>query len=255
MDLLAYNKSAWDHNVDTGNRWTVTVDAETISRARAGDWGAALVGTTPVSRDWFGDLKGADVLCLASGGGQQGPVLAAAGATVTVYDLSPNQLAQDRAVAEREGLNLKTVQGDMTDLSAFDDGSFDLIFHPVSNCFAANVLPLWREAFRVLRRGGSLLAGFINPTHYIFDEEEAEKGNLVVRHKLPFSDLTSLSEEQRQRYVDNQEPLSFGHSLSDQIGGQLAAGFMLIGYSEETWEGTPLSKYMPEYIATRALKP
>lgn len=255
MDLLDYNKGAWDHSVTTGNRWTVAVDEATIARARGGDWNVALVGTTPVPRAWFGELHRADVLCLASGGGQQGPVLSAAGAHVTVYDLSPKQLAQDRCVAQRDGLNLKTVQGDMCDLSAFEDGSFDLVFHPVSNCFAPDVLPLWREAFRVLRPGGSLLAGFINPTHYIFDELEAEKGNLTVRHKLPFSDLTSLSEEERQQYVDKQEPLNFGHSLKDQIGGQLSAGFILTGYSEEEWEGTALSKYMPEYIATRALKP
>jgi 2-polyprenyl-3-methyl-5-hydroxy-6-metoxy-1,4-benzoquinol methylase len=70
------------------------------------------------------------VLCLASGGGQQGPILAAAGARVTVFDNSPQQLAQDRFVARREGLTLETVEGDMRDLSVFADVSFDLIVHP-----------------------------------------------------------------------------------------------------------------------------
>ena len=55
--------------------------------------------------------------------------LAAAGARVTVFDNSPQQLAQDRHVATREGLELITIQGDMRDLSAFDDEAFDLVWH------------------------------------------------------------------------------------------------------------------------------
>ena len=118
------------------------------------------------------------MLCLASGGGQQGPILAAAGANVTVFDNSPNQLAQDRLVADREGLTIETVLGDMADLSAFPDARFDLIFHPVSNVFAPDVRPVWKEAFRVLRPGGSLLAGFMNPVQYLFDDIALERGEL-----------------------------------------------------------------------------
>ena len=130
-----------------------------------------------VPRDWFpADMNGVDILCLASGGGQQGPVLAAAGANVTVFDNSPRQLEQDRMVARRDGLRLVTVEGDMRDLSSFDDGSFDLVFHPVSNCFCPEVRPVWREAFRVLRQGGVLLAAFNNPAIYIFDGPLASEG-------------------------------------------------------------------------------
>ena len=80
-----------------------------------------------------------------------------------MFDNSPQQLARDRLVAEREGLEIRTVQGDMRDLSAFADASFDLVFHPVSNLFCPEVRPVWREAYRVLRQGGILLAGFMNP--------------------------------------------------------------------------------------------
>src|SRR6185295_686017 len=104
------------------------------------------------------------------GGGQQAPILAAAGAIVTTLDFSPKQLAQDRLVAERDGLTLTTVQGDMTDLSMFADESFDLDFHPVSNTYVPEIRPVWREAYRVLRCGGSLLAGFINPINFVFDD-------------------------------------------------------------------------------------
>ncbi len=133
MDVIRYNREAWDREVERQNKWTVPVGRDVIEAARRGRWEVVLTETKPVPMAWFPDLEGADVLCLASGGGQQAPVFAAAGARVTVFDNSPAQLAQDRLVAERESLELRTVQGDMRDLSAFADGSFDLVFHPVSN--------------------------------------------------------------------------------------------------------------------------
>ena len=151
MDIRAFNRRAWDKEVKKGNQWTVPVGPEVISAAREGKWEIILTPTKPVPRSWFPeDLSGCEVLCLASGGGQQGPILAVAGANVTVFDNSPNQLAQDRLVAERDNLAITTVEGDMRDLSAFSDESFDLIVHPVSNCFVPEVQPVWDEAFRVL---------------------------------------------------------------------------------------------------------
>jgi len=195
------------------------------------------------------------VLCLASGGGQQGPILAAAGAHVTVFDNSPQQLAQDRHVARRDGLTLATIEGDMRDLSTFADASFDLIVHPTSNLFVPDVRPVWRECFRVLRPGGVLLAGFCNPILYLFDQELADDGVLQVRHALPYSDLTSLTDAERAAYLDELQPLEFGHTLTDQIGGQLDAGFALTGFYEDSWPGVKLNEYTPTYIATRAVKP
>ncbi len=163
------------------------------------------------------------MLCLASGGGQQGPVLAAAGAQVTVFDNAPRQLARDQEVAARDGLVLQTVLGDMRDLSAFADESFDVVFHPVSNVFCPELAPVWREAFRVLRPGGILLAGFMNPDIFLFDVGALERDELVVRHPLPFSTLDLPDGERRQYYADG--PIEYSHSLTSQLGGQMAAGF------------------------------
>lgn len=258
MDIVDYNRRAWNAQVAARNRWTVPVSTELVEQARAGTWQLVLTPMKPVPRDWFGELAGKEVLALASGGGQQGPILAAAGATVTVFDLSPAQLEQDRMVAERDRLPLSCVQGDMRDLGALDDERFDLVFHPVSNCFVPDVRPVWREAFRVLKPGGVLLAGFGNPAMYIFDYPASLRGELIVRHPVPYSDLTSITPEERQRYVDEDEPLSFGHSLGDQIAGQLDAGFLIAGFYEDSWppdSGEPLDEYMPCFIATRAVKP
>ena len=128
FDPVAHNRLAWDREVEEGNEWSRPVGPEVIAKARAGQWSIVLIGYEPVDPTWFPpDIAGRDVLCLASGGGQQGPVLAAAGARVTVFDNSPRQLAQDEMVAAREGLDLRTVLGDARDLSAFPDASFDLI--------------------------------------------------------------------------------------------------------------------------------
>ncbi len=254
MDVRNYNREMWDKLVESGNTWTVPVSSEVIAAARQGKWSVLLTEQKPAPRAWFpAELSGCEVLCLASGGGQQGPVLAAAGARVTVLDNSPRQLAQDRLVAEREGLSITTVEGDMRDLSMFADGSFDLVFHPVSNVFVPEVRPVWREAYRVLRSGGILMAGFMSPAIYLFDGDLAEKGEFQVRYRLPF-DARQLSEEDLVREFGPDSPLEFSHSLEDQIGGQLEAGFLLTALYEDTFKEYPLGDYMPCYIATRAIK-
>ena len=137
----------------------------------------------------------------------------------------------------------------MANLHMFAEGSFDLIVHPVSNCFVPDVLPVWREAYRVLRGGGSLLAGFASPAMYIFDMELADRtGRLEVKHSLPYADAVRRADE----------PLEFGHTLEDQIGGQITAGFSITGLYEDRdlADGAyALNMHMPTFIATRAVKP
>jgi SAM-dependent methyltransferase len=258
IDILERGRAAWNQEVRNGCRWSIPVDESTIARARAGEWQLILTPTMPVPRDWFGEVLGRDVLCLASGGGQQAPVLAAAGARVTSFDNSDGQLAQDQFVADREGLQITCVRGNMADLSALRDESFDLIFHPVSNVFAEDVRPVWKECFRVLRPGGALLAGFMNPMFFLFDHDEAlASGRLVVKYQLPYSDLTNPDAAAKERWFKSGESVNFSHSLNAQIGGQLSAGFVLVGFYEDSWadEVTPLNSHSPMFLATRALKP
>lgn len=255
MDILSYNKSAWNKQVEQGNRWTIPVSPEQVASARNGIWSLLLTPTKPVPRNWFpNDLHGINILCLASGGGQQAPILAAAGANVTSLDNSPLQLERDRQVAQREKLEITTIEGDMADLSMFPNEEFDLIFHPVSNVFVPDVLRVWREAYRVVRRGGSLLAGITNPLLYLFDSEKAERGIFEVRHKLPYSDLDHQDESRLLEQIRNGYPLEFSHTLEEQIGGQIQAGFVITGFYEDLDPETPLSQFTPTYFATQAKK-
>jgi SAM-dependent methyltransferase len=173
---------------------------------------------------------------------------------VTVLDNSPAQLGQDRHVAEREGLHLSTVEGDMRDLSHFGASAFDLVFHPISNPFIPDVRPVWAEAYRVLRRGGMLLAGCMNPDVYLFDRAAIAHGQLIVRHRLPYSDLESQTEDEREAQVAQGLPLEWSHTLTDLIGGQIEAGFALTGFYEDFSTYELLAQYAPTYFATRAVK-
>ncbi len=261
LDIRAYNSAAWDSQVAQGNRWTQPVSPELIADARRGVWSVLLTEQISVPREWFHargktDLRDMDILGLASGGGQQGPIFAAAGANVTVLDNSAKQLERDRFVAERDGLHITTLQGDARDLSVLADEAFDLVFHPVSNLFIPQVRPIYREAFRVLRHGGVLLAGFMNPVMYAFSWDAVEgKEPLTVKFKLPYNDFDHMPQDQLKKLMAEGAPLEHSHSLTDQLGGQMDAGFHLVAMYEDYHTESALSQYMPTYLATRAIKP
>ena len=255
MDIRSYNRDAWNKEVKEGNnRWTQPVTSEIIAKSKRGEFSIVLTENIPVPHRWFPPLKGADALCLASGGGQQGPVLAALGANVTVFDNSPAQLKQDQLVAEREALPIRTVEGDASDLSIFANDSFDLVFNPCSTVFMADVRAVWKECSRVLRRGGILMTGSMNPIHYIFDLFKMDEGVLEVAHQIPYSDLTSIPKEDLDEQIEKGLPVEFGHSLTDLLGGQLDAGFVITDMYEDYMLESPLHDYHPSYIATRAVK-
>ncbi len=257
-DVVEYNRRAWNAQSLSGtNEWCMPVDAAAIKAARTGKWSVVLTPSLPVPQDWFGDIKGKRVLGLASGGGQQVPLFAAAGAIVTCIDASDEQLAKDGEVATREGLDITLERGDMADLSRFEDASFDLIFHPVSNSFAKDIAPVWAECHRVLKPGGRLLAGFMNPIVYAIDWEQMEAGGPIeIRHPLPWSDVDHLPEDQLDKLLASGAPLEFGHSLEAQIGGQIAAGFSIQGFYEDRWSDDryAINRFMPTAIATLAVK-
>ena len=142
----------------------------------------------------------------------------------------------------------------MKDLSCFEDQSFDLIVHPCSNCFVDEIQPVWNEAYRVLKSGGSLLSGMTSPVTYLMDPYLEKEGVFQLKYSMPYSDLTSLAPEERETYFRD-EPIHFGHSLEDQIGGQLAAGFQISGFYEDDWDGKgPIDKHLKSFFVTCAVK-
>jgi SAM-dependent methyltransferase len=248
MEYQEINARTIDRWVREGWEWGKPIDSETFRRARQGDWDVLLTPVKKVPHDWFGELRGKRVLGLASGGAQQMPVFAALGAECTVLDYSQEQLASERAVAEREGYDIRIVRGDMTKPLPFADGEFDLIFHPVSNCYVREVKPIWRECWRVLKSGGYLLSGVDHYVNYIVDDDERE-----IVNRLPFDPLQN--EEQRRQLESADCGMQFSHTLEEQINGQLEAGFTLLALYEDTnGEGRLHELNIPTFLAMRAQK-
>ncbi len=246
QDINAETVDRW---VEQGWEWGRPIEHEVYARALEGDWAVNLTPTVHVPRDWFGDLRGKRLLGLASGGGQQMPVFAAAGAICTVLDYSPRQLESERMVAAREGYSIEIVRADMSQPLPFADESFDLIFHPVSNCYIREVEPLFRECARILKKGGALLGGFDNGMNYLFDDEET-----AVVERLPFDPIANP--EQMRRLREKDEGVQFSHTVGEQIGGQLRAGLRLTDLYEDTNGSGRLHEFgVPTFLATRSIKP
>lgn len=249
MNYQDINAKVTDTWVENGWEWGQAISREEYEAAKSGRLDVKLTPTKFVPREWFGELRGKAVLGLASGGGQQIPIFAAHGAVCTVLDYSSAQCESERMVARREGYDVTVIQGDMTKRLPFEDETFDLIFHPVSNCYVEEVKPIFKECFRVLKKGGVLLCGLDNGMNFIFDDSETS-----VMYSLPFNPL-----KDKQMYEDsvkNDWGIQFSHTMEEQVGGQLEAGLMLTHLYEDTNGSGPLhERNIPSFVATRAVKP
>jgi ubiquinone/menaquinone biosynthesis C-methylase UbiE len=171
-----------------------------------------------------------------------------------VIDNSARQLKQDQIVADRDGLQIESVLGDMRDLSDFQSESFDLVFNPCSVSFIPAVQKMFDEAYRVLRPGGLMMCGFVNPLRFIFDEDKLKTHELAVRHRLPYADDTHLNANELDQLRADGEPFIFSHSLENLIGGPLRSGFILRDLFEDSEEADALSVFLPTYFAILAQK-
>lgn len=250
QEYTLINSKVIDEWVEEGWEWGHPVSHEVLEAARKlNDWHVHLTPTKPVPKEWFCELKHAEILGLACGGGQQMPIFSVLGAKCTVLDYSEKQLSKEKQVAEREKYEIRIVRADMTKPLPFDDESFDLVFHPVSNCYVEDVFSIWKECYRILKKGGILLSGLDNGINFAFDDDQK---NLV--RKLPFNPL-----KEKQHYEESMKKnwgFQFSHTIEEQIGGQLKAGFILTDVYQDTNGSGRLHDFnIPSFFATRAVKP
>lgn len=243
------NAHTWDSWVEDGIQWGIPVTSEEVEQTRKGQWKIYLTPCREVPKEWFPVLSGAKVLGLASGGGQQMPILSVLGAECTVMDYSDRQLESEKMVAQREGYSIEIVKGDMTKPFPFGNETFDLIVHPVSNCYIQEVLPVWKECFRVLKKGGVLLSGLDNGMNFLVNQDQLP---LMIQNPLPFNPLKDP--ELYRLSMERNDGIQFSHTLEEQIGGQLQAGFRLTHVYEDRDREGLLREYAPQYWATRAVK-
>lgn len=252
-NVVKINSKAWNSMVDDGIEWSIPISHETYIDAQNGKWDVLLTSRKFVPKDWFIDMKGAKVLGLACGGGQQCPIFKALGADVTVFDNSEKQLMKEKIVAEREKYDIKLVKGDMAYLSCFEDNSFDMVFNPVSTCYIRDVIPVWNEVYRVLKKGGTFLTGFANPVAFIFSEPNGSR-DMTVKAKLPFDPIADLSKDELNELIQRGGPLFFSHTLDTLLGGQMRAGFRMVDLYEDDDQYDEICEYTPTYIATKSVK-
>ena len=231
-----------------GWEWGEPISHEVYEKAQSGTWDVYLTPTKAVPHEWLGKLSGKRILGLASGGGQQIPIFSALGAKCTVLDYSSEQCKSERLVADREGYDVDIIKADMTKKLPFNDETFDIIFHPVSNCYVEKVEPIFKECYRVLKRGGLFLGGYSLDINYVFDEKEE---NMI--YSLPFNPLKDP--KQYEASIKNDWGIQFSHSIEEQINGQLKAGFRLLSLYEDTGGVGLLHEHnVPSFIATLSIK-
>ncbi|MBQ7173002.1 MAG: class I SAM-dependent methyltransferase [Clostridia bacterium] len=248
MKYQDINAKTIDRWIDEGWEWGKPIPHETFVKAQQGEWDIFLTPTKPVPHEWFGDLCGKKLLGLASGGGQQMPIFAALGADCTVLDYSQKQIESDRFVAEREGYQIRAIRADMTKPLPFEDEKFDVIFNPVSDCYVEEVKPIFRECYRILKRGGLFICGVDHYLNHIVGEDETH-----IVNKLPFNPLKNP--EQMKELMNGDFGVQFSHSLEELIGGQLEAGFRLTDLYEDTnGEGYLHELCIPTFLAMRSVK-
>lgn len=173
---------------------------------------------------WLGgDIRGKRMLCLAAGGGRQSALYAAAGADVTVLDISPEMLARDRAVAAERRLNIRIVEGSMDDLSMFAAAEFDVVIHPVSTCYVPDVVAVYREVARVTRGGGLYISQHKSPVSLQTEITPTGEGYRLMETYYRTGPLSPAAPGRlRERGT-----LEYLHRWEELLGGMCRAGFVI----------------------------
>lgn len=251
-EYIKLNKERWN-NVD--NKYTTPLTHDELEEIKGKPICVGLTVGKLVPESWFEKAKGKKILGLACGGGQQGPIFALNGYDVTIMDFSKSQLEKDEMVAQRENLVIKTVQGDMTKPFPFESDNFDIVFNPVSNAYIEDLENMYKEAARVLKRGGLLMVGFMNPWIYMYDADvvwDRPEEELLLKYSLPFN--SRKLEEEGKIIINPEYGYEFSHTLESQIRGQLKNVLAMIDFYESCDKRNRLSEFGNDYIATLCVK-
>jgi SAM-dependent methyltransferase len=243
-----HNRRVWDELHRRGQRFTTPARDEDLRDPLR----------TVDTRGWLGgDVSGKRLLCLAGGGGRQSAIYARAGADVTVIDISPAMIEQDRRVAHELALPIHALVGSMHNLSMLDDASFDIVIHPVSTCYLPDVAAVYREVARVTRPSGLYISQHKQPVSL--------QGSITPRRgryalETGYYESGPLPEVTSPNLVREPGAMEFLHRWEDLVGGLCRAGFVIEDLTEPYHHKTSAqegsfehrSGYLPPYVRIKA---
>jgi ubiquinone/menaquinone biosynthesis C-methylase UbiE len=200
---------------------------------------------------FIGPLDGEKVLDAGCGEGHNTRILARSGTRMTGIDISPRMVKLAQQVEERESLGIHYEVASYSDLSMFEDCSFDSVVSFVALMDGPDYESAIKEFSRVIKRKGNL---FFSITHPCF----ATKGYGWIRDdngnpiKYTISDYFS-----KESWLDHwrfskgpiaqdTEPFAvprFPRTLSDYLNNLIKAGFTLAKIEEPR----PSEKMCQEY--------
>ena len=210
-----HNRRAWDARARAEKRFAKPIaDAEFAAALKKLDADGWLTGA----------IRGRRLLCLGSGGGRQSVLYAAAGASVTVVDISGDMLELDRQAAAARSLAVRTVQASIDDLSALAAAEFDVVVQPVSTCYVPDIAAVYREVARVTTAGGLYISQHKQPGSLQAEVRPSARGGYELTE--PYFRTGPLPPVVGSSHRED-GTLEFLHRWEELIGGLCRAGFVV----------------------------
>lgn len=209
-----HNRRAWDKMVRDKQRFTRPAPDESF---------ADPLGKVDAIGWLGGDISCRKLLCLGAGGGKHAALYAAAGADVTVVDISAGQLELDRQVAAERKLSLTTVEASMDHMPMFATGEFEIVIHPVSSCYVPRIEPVYQEVARVTQPGGLYISQHKTPASLQADVGTSALGYALLEPYYRDGPLPPVIGSPHRE----EGTLEFLHRWEELLGLMCRAGFVI----------------------------
>ncbi len=212
----AHNRRAWDDRVREEKLYAVPATEKDFQNP---------LGVVDQCGWLGGDVTGKRLLCLAAGGGRHSVLFAAAGAIVTVVDLSPRMLELDRQMAGARGLKVRTLEASMDDLSMLEEAEFDIVLQPVSTCYVPDIVKVYRQVARVTRPGGVYVSQHKQPVSLQAAALPSRRGYVLQEPYVRTGPLPPVVDGN----LSHREAgtVEFLHRWEQLLGGLCQAGFVI----------------------------
>ncbi|MEQ1824585.1 MAG: class I SAM-dependent methyltransferase [Pirellula sp.] len=209
---------------------------------------------------WLGNsIHGWHVLCLAAGGGRHSVLYHAAGAIVTIIDISQGLLELDQQVIQELKFNVRLIQASMVDMPMLRDGEFDLVIQPVSTCYVSDVAPVFTEISRVLKPDGLYISQHKQPIN-LQASLHLYAGKYAIETEVGHRATPANGKTPSPLREPN--TIEFAHSLESILGGICRSGMIVEDFVEPK-HSNPESKvdsighrsrFVPPYFRVKARK-